>query len=161
MVEDAQKQAWRSGRKIDDETLLLFGITAMLTTERYPWTNDNWGYQYEDQKTWSIWNISYMRVHDKARDKAQAMEGSNKFGATNAAERILNNREVATNSGGNKVVIKAIEGYFYNVSSTTSNKKSVLDQLVAKNAKIAATNKDLVAIVKISSNENKDLQRYT
>ena len=89
------------------------------------------------------------------------MEGSNKFGATNAAERILNNREVATKSGGNKVVIKAIEGYFYNVSSTTSNKKSVLDQLVAKNAKIAATNKDLVAIVKIFSNENKDLQRYT
>ena len=42
MLEDAQKQAGRDGRTIADETLLLFATTAMLTTERFPITNDDW-----------------------------------------------------------------------------------------------------------------------
>ena len=41
MLEDAQKQAGRAGRTITDKTLLLFATTAMLTTERYPITNDD------------------------------------------------------------------------------------------------------------------------
>ena len=39
MLEDAQKQAGRSGPTISDETLLLFASTAILTTEKYPQTN--------------------------------------------------------------------------------------------------------------------------
>ena len=50
MLEDVQKQAGRAGRKIADKTLLLFASTAMLTTERYPRTNDKWEDQAEDQK---------------------------------------------------------------------------------------------------------------
>ena len=42
MLEDAQKQAGQSGQTIADETLLLFASTAMLTTEQYPQTNDDW-----------------------------------------------------------------------------------------------------------------------
>ena len=42
MLEDAQKQAGRSSRKITDETLLLFASTAMLTTERYLQVNADW-----------------------------------------------------------------------------------------------------------------------
>ena len=42
MLEDAQKQAGRDGRTIADETILLFATTAMLTTERFPITNDDW-----------------------------------------------------------------------------------------------------------------------
>ena len=39
MLEDAQKQA---GRTIANETLLLFTLTAMLATERFPHTKDDW-----------------------------------------------------------------------------------------------------------------------
>ena len=42
MRKDAQKQAGRSGRTIADKTLLLFATTEMLTTLRYPRTNDDW-----------------------------------------------------------------------------------------------------------------------
>ena len=42
----------------------------------------------------------------------------------------------------------ALEGYFDNLCAAATNEKSVLEKLVAKNAKLAATNEDLVAIVK-------------
>ena len=41
MLEDAKKQTGRSGRRIANETLLLFARTAMITTERYPRTNND------------------------------------------------------------------------------------------------------------------------
>ena len=43
MLEDAQLLAGQAGRTIVDETLLLFASTAMLTSERFPHANDNWG----------------------------------------------------------------------------------------------------------------------
>ena len=42
MLEDAQKQAGQFGRTIANKTILLFAITAMLTTERYSRANDGW-----------------------------------------------------------------------------------------------------------------------
>ena len=42
ILEDAQRQAGRVGRTITDETLLLFAITAMLTSERFSRANNNW-----------------------------------------------------------------------------------------------------------------------
>ena len=54
--------------------------------------------------------------------------------------------------------MKALEVYFNNIVATTTKDKSVLEQLVANNAKLAATNEELVAIVQNFSNKNKDLQ---
>ena len=113
------------------------------------------------KKTWADWKTSYKRAHTKARVKAQAVEGSDKFGAVNAAMRVIKNSAVATDNVGNEVVTKALEGYFDNLADAAINKKSVLEKLVANNAKLAATNKDLVTTVKKLSNENKDLQRET
>ena len=42
--------------------------------------------------------------------------------------------------------MESLEGYFDNIPAATVNNKSVLDQLVANNAKLAATNEELVAI---------------
>ena len=100
------------------------------------------------KKTWSNWKTSYKRAHNKARVKSQAAEGLDKFGAANAAKRVLNTSEVETKKSGGKVGMKAVKWYFDNLAATTINEKSVLNQLVANNAKLAATNKDLVAIVK-------------
>ena len=48
--------------------------------------------------------------------------------------------------------MKALEGYYINLAAAAINKISVLDQLVTNNAKLAATNEDLVAMVKKLSN---------
>ena len=66
----------------------------------------------------------------------------------NAANRVLKTRKVDTNNDGEKVGMKVLEGYFDNLAASAINEKSVLDQLVANNAKIAATNEELVVIVK-------------
>ena len=90
------------------------------------------------------------------RVKAQATKWSDKFGAANAAMRDLTTSTVETSSGGNEVGINNIEGYFDNLSATAINEKSVLKQLVTNNSKIAATNKDLVVMVKKLSNNIKN-----
>ena len=87
-------------------------------------------------------------MHAKARVKSQATEGSDKFGTANAAEKVLKTSEVETNNGGDEVGMKALEGYFNKLAAATINEKLVLKQMVAKNSKLAATNEDLVAIVK-------------
>ena len=71
----------------------------MLTTERYPWANEDWEDQVKDQKTWADWKTSYKKARAKARVKAQAAKGFDKFGATNASERVLNTRKVMTDDG--------------------------------------------------------------
>ena len=157
MLEDAQKQAGRAGRTIANKTLLFFATTAMLTTERYPRTNNNWEDWAEANKTWADWKTAYKRVHAKARVKAQATEGLDKFGAANAAARVHNTSEVETNHDAYEVGMKSLELYFDNLAATAFNEKSVLEQLVANNTKLAATNEELVVIVKKLSNEIKNL----
>ena len=65
------------------------------------------------------------------------------------------------NNGGDKVGMKAPEGYFDNLAAAEINNKSVLEQLVDNNSKLAATNEDLVAMVKKLSNEINNLERET
>ena len=120
----------------------------MLTTERYHQTNNNWEDQDEDPKTWADWKASYKKAHTKAHVKAQAAEGTDKFGTTNAAEQVLKNSEVTKDDGGDKVGMEALEGYFENLATAATKKKSVLEKIVANNAKLTATNEEPVAIVK-------------
>ena len=85
MLEDAQKQARRSGRTIADEKILIFASTVMLTMEIFPRTNDDWEDCAKADKTWAEWMVAYKKVHAKARVKSQANEGSVKFAAANSA----------------------------------------------------------------------------
>ena len=115
MLEDAKKYLGRSGRTIADETLLLFVSTEMLTTERYPQSNNNLEDRAKDGKNLSNWKTGYKKAHAKARVKPQAAKGDDKFGAANAAEQVLgvgfnNNSGVTTENGGYEVGLKALEG---------------------------------------------------
>ena len=85
MLEDAQRQAGRAGRTIADKTLLLFAITAMLTSERFSRANDEWEERAERDKTWVQWKTAYKKAHCQERVKAQDSDGTAKFGAENYA----------------------------------------------------------------------------
>ena len=65
----------------------------------------------------------YKRAHAKARVNSQATEGSDKFGAANAAARVHTTSKVETNNGVDNGGMKAIEGYFENLAATIVNKK--------------------------------------
>ena len=89
----------------------------------------------------------------KAMVKAQSAERAENFGAANAANRDLGvcfekNSGVTTYDRGDEVGLKALKGYFDNVAASTNNEKTVLEQLVASNAKLATKNEELVAVVK-------------
>ena len=57
--------------------------------------------------------------------------------------------------------MKSLEGYFDNLDAAAVNEKSFLEQLVSNNTKLAATNKNLVAIVKKLTNDIKYLDWET
>ena len=126
MLEDAQKQAGQASQTIVDKTLLQFASTVMLTTERFPRTNDDWEDRAEAEKTWAKWKAAYKKAHAKARIKAQANEGSVKFGAANAAARVEKTYEVETHQSIDKGGMKDLGGYFDNLAAAAVNEKSVL-----------------------------------
>ena len=66
-----------------------------------------------------------------------------------------------TNQGVDEGGMKSLEGYFDNLASVAVNKKSLLEHVVANSTKLAATNEDLVAIVKKFTNEINNIERGT
>ena len=66
-----------------------------------------------------------------------------------------------TKQGVNEWGMKYLEGYFNNLAAAAVNKKLVLEQLVANNAKLAATNENLVLIAKKTTNKIKNIERET
>ena len=122
---------------------------------------NDWEDGAEADKTWAEWKAAYKKAQAKARVKAQDNKGFFKFGAANSAARVENKHEVETNQGVEKWGMESIDGYFDNLSTTTVNKKSVLEQLVTNNTKIASTNEDLVGIFKKWTNGIKNLERET
>ena len=60
----------------------------MLTTKIFPRTNNNWEDSAESNKTWVNWEEAYKKAHAKARIKAQANEGTVKFGAENSVAQL-------------------------------------------------------------------------
>ena len=154
MLEDAQRQAGRAGRTIADDTLLLFASTAILTSESLPRANDDWEERAERDKIWPQWKTAYKRAHAKARVKAQANNGSVKFGAANYASRKENaNSHLDNQLEEDGADIKNLEGYLDNLAAAAFNKKGVLQQLVLKNTTLSTSNESLVALVK----KNQDL----
>ena len=65
---------------------------------------------------------------------------------------------MTTYDRGDEVGLKALKGYFDNVAADTTNEKKFLEQLVASNAKLAATNEELVSVMKKLTNDNADIQ---
>ena len=67
MPEDTQRQAVRAGRTIADKTLILFSRTEMLTSERFPRSNEEWEVRAERDKTWAQWKTAYKKARSLAR----------------------------------------------------------------------------------------------
>ena len=55
--------------------------------------------------------------------------------------------------------MKSLEGYFDNIAAAAINEKSVLEQLVANNTKLAANSESLVAIVTKLTGDINNLER--
>ena len=159
MLEDAQRQAGRAGRTITDDTLLVFASTGMLTSESFLRANDNLEDRAERDKTWAMWKLAYKQAHAKARFKAQATEGSTKFGVVNSAARQEPHLPLDNQLEEDSSDVNTLKGYFDNLAAAATNKKDVLKQLVLNNTTLATSNGSLVALIKKEQNEIKNLER--
>ena len=120
----------------------------MLTTEQFPRANDDWEERAERDKTWTQWKSAYKKAHAQARIKAQANDGTTKFGAANyAACQDTPKPTVDNQLELEDVIIKALEGYFDNLAAAAVNEKYVLQQLVLNNTTLATSNESLVDFV--------------
>ena len=131
----------------------------MLTSERFPWANDDWEDWAELDKTWAAWKLAYKQAHAKARVKAQAHEGSTKFGAANSAARPEDQFPLDTQYEGARENANTLEGYFNNLATAATNKKDILNQLVLNNTTLTNSNESPVALVKKQANNLKNLAR--
>ena len=160
MLEGAQRQAGWVVQTIADETLLLFASTVMLTSERFPRANGDREDRSKRDKKWATWKSAYKQAHAKARVKAQATDGSVKFGAANSAAlqestHLPLNNQLEDDSGN----LKTLEGYFDNLSADTVNGQGILKQLILNNTTLATSNESLMALVKKQSNDIKNLEQ--
>ena len=92
--------------------------------------------------------------------KAQANDGSVKFGAANSAAC----QETANPPLDNQLEeevgdLKTLKGYFDNLAAAAVNEKGVLQQLVLNSNTLSTSNESLVALVKNLSNNIKNLER--
>ena len=159
MLEDAQRQAGRTGRAISDDTLLLLASTAMLTSEQFSRGNNAWEDRAEPGKTWVAWKLAYKQAHPKARVKAQAHGGNTKFGAANSAACPEDQLPLDTQQEGASANINTLEGYFTNLAAAATNEKEILNQLVLNSTTLTNSNKSLVALMKKQANDLKNLKR--
>ena len=153
--------AIRPGRtKIADETLLLFASTEMLTSERFPRSNNDWEDRSKRNKTWANWKTAHKKSHVKARVKALVNDGSVKFGAANSAAR----QEYSHLPLGNQLEedsgdLKPLKGYFDNLVAAAVNGQGFLKQLVLNNTTLTTSNESLVDLMKKQGNDIKNLER--
>ena len=82
------------------------------------------------------------------RVKAQAHEGSTKFGAANSASRQESHIPLENQLERDSSNVKTLVGDFDNLAAAATNEKYVLKQLVLNNTTLATSNESLVALVK-------------
>ena len=104
--------------------------------------------------------MAYKKAHAQARVKAQASDGTAKFGAANSAalqdktKPPLYNQLEEEDFG-----IKALEGYFDNLAAAAVNEKSVLQKLVLNNTTLTTSNESLVTLFKKITGNVKNIEQ--
>ena len=76
---------------------------------------------------WATWKLAYKQAHAKARFKAQAHEGSTKFGADNSADCPEDQLPLDTQHEGASGYVNTLKGYFNNLAAAATNEKDVLN----------------------------------
>jgi hypothetical protein len=173
MLEDAQRTALRMDKNnpITDQSVLTIAINAMLSTQQFPRTNDEYEALDVANKTWPTWKTMYKKAQGKERVRVKAVGGKSSFGA---------NAATSTSSGSNAPSVASapfseprrgegeedepftlsdLEACFDNLANAARAERSTLDELVKSNSVLTTTNSELAKTNKSLTNEVNSLQR--
>jgi hypothetical protein len=157
MLEDAQRAAIRINKKcpITDDSVLTIATAAMLETQQFPRTTEEYEDLPPEQKDWPTWKKMYKAAQAKERVRARASGGTNSFGGSNAggANAATGNNTSdgaaggadADEDNGAAFTVEDLEACFDNLASAAKAERSTLDELVKSNAALVRTNGELVA----------------
>ena len=68
-MEKLQEQSERADNKIPDAMMVNISTKAMLSTERFPKTNDDWEDLSKTERTWPKWKTMCRDADNKAKVK--------------------------------------------------------------------------------------------
>jgi hypothetical protein len=138
LLEDAQRKAARACLPITNQTLTILASTALLAADTFPRTTELWEELDPANKTWAAWKTAYLAAHKKR---------ANRFGGTGGAD-YLGRANSAHSTTLNPSLLDSIDNALDNLTSAASNKKAILEQLIASNSSLATSNSNLTNQVK-------------
>ena len=71
-MEKAQEQSERADNKLSDAMMVNIATKAMLSTERYPNTHDDWEDLDKTERTCPKWKTTFRDADNKAKVKKKA-----------------------------------------------------------------------------------------
>jgi hypothetical protein len=133
-----KRKAARACLPITNQTLTVLASTALLAANTSPCTTEPWGELDPANKTWAAWKTAYFAAHKKRANSLCATEGADYLGRANSAHT------TTLNPG----LLNSINNALNNLASAASNKKAILEQLIASNSSLATSNSNLTNHVK-------------
>ena len=138
-LEKAQLQVARAEMPIPDNYLMMVATKDMLSSERFPWANEDWEDLEKVSKLWMKWCELYKKVDMKENIRIQ--DGGKKeeqFGGAALGG--------AEGGGGEPpmgcptpATVEDLESSFHSLAGVAVMSKGVLDKLVKSNASLTIT----------------------
>ena len=152
LLEDAQRTAKRIDKDnpITNKSVLNIATNAMLNSQQFPRTNDEWEDLPADQKTWDGWKTLYKAAQGKERVRKLAAGGSESFGGANSANHSPAPSRCDSQGSLGKpepVTLEVLEGCFDNLANAAKTERATMDELTKSIAVLTATNAELVATI--------------
>jgi hypothetical protein len=138
LLEDAQRKAAMACLLVTDQTLTVLASTALLAANTFPRTTELWEELDPANKTRAAWKRAYLAAHKKRASRLHATGGADYLGCAKSAH------STTLNPG----LLDSINNALDNLASAASNKKAILEQLIASNSSLATSNSNLTNQVK-------------
>jgi hypothetical protein len=118
--------------------LTVLASTALLAANTFPHTNELWEELDPTNKTWAAWKTAYLAAHKKRANRLRATGGADYLGRAKSAHTTTIN----------PCLHDSIDNALNNLASAASNKKAILEELIASNSSLATSNSNLTNQVK-------------
>jgi hypothetical protein len=140
LLEDTQRKAARAHLPVTNQTLTVLASTALLAADTSPCTTEFWEELDLANNTWAAWKTTYLAAHKKRANRLHATgHEADYLGQANSAH-------ATTLSPG---LLESIDNAFDNLASAATNKKAILEQLIASISSLATSNSTLTNQVEI------------
>jgi hypothetical protein len=138
LLEDTQRKAARACLPVTNQILTVLASTALLAADTFPHTAELWEELNPADKTWASWKTAYFAAHKRRADHLCATGGADNLGQANSAHA------TTLNPG----LFISIDNALDNLARTATNKKAILEQLIASNSSLATSNSTLTSQAK-------------